>query len=124
MSEIDYEAARSGKRPVRTQRGDRVRLISDEGAPPFPLVGLIEGELSPSAWDRDGRYMYPVSDLCLVQDPEVIEFKRWVNVSKNYVEGLFDTYELACMSATPNGITAPLTIRITGDKVEISGGTE
>lgn len=66
------------------------------------------------------------NDYDLIQDPEVIEFKRWVNIDSDLcVEVPF------CLSSSqhyvPNGadvMVVPITIRITGDKVEISGGTE
>lgn len=125
---IDYEAARSGKRNVKTQvGGDCVRLISNEGAGEFKLVGYVLGdngsEYGPHAWDLSGRHRSGILDL--TQDPETIEFKQWVNVYSCGPSEVFTKEENARQLACHYCIaTVPITVRITGDKVEISGGTE
>ena len=132
MTKIDYEAARSGKRKVTTRCGYPVRLVSNEGAEPFVLVGYvteIDGRerRSPHAWLADGSYWeIAQSEFDLIQEPEVIECKRWVNVYEGGFAG--STYEMEAQAQEAKQIdciaTVPLTIRIVGDKVEIFGGTE
>lgn len=130
MTKIDYEAARSGKRKVTTCGGYPVRLVSNEGVEPFVLVGYLTirgDEYGPYEWKADGGFLLSgnPSDKDLIQEPEVIEFKRWVNVSPHYVEGLFDDFRSAAWSASASCLANVLvTIRIVGDKVEIFGGTE
>lgn len=126
---IDYEAAVSGRRNVHTQRGDRVRLISGDGSPAFPLVGFIEVEELPRVWRRDGRSWLDVDrSLDLIQGPEVIEFKRWVNVyPDNGHIGVHLSHEQAIAVAIPHTTVkkgVPVTIRITGNKIVIHGESE
>ena len=129
MTKIDFEAARSGKRKAKTRCGYPVRLVSNEGKEPFVLMGYItiNGRgCGPFGWKTGGAHLIGIeSDLDLIQEPEVIEFKRWANVYRGD----------ACMFASMRGaeghayghpiaIAVPVTTRIVGDKVEIFGGTE
>lgn len=132
MKEIDYEAARSGKRKVVTRRGHPVRLVSNEGNEPFVLVGYVTDSragvgTSPQSWSADGHYWERgQSGFDLIQDPEVIEFKQWVNVYEWGVVSHDSRHEALLTSEGCVYVrrAVPFTIRIVGDKVEIFGGTE
>lgn len=131
MAEIDYESAVSGKRKVKTTDGLPVRLVSDQGIFTHPLVGVVagqHGEQGPLSWTRDGKYIghgssHP-SDI--IQEPEVIEFKRWVNVYHD-LSGLLHRTEASARAYLDGGaiaIAVPITITKRGDKIVIHGESE
>ena len=128
MTEIDWEAAKSGKRPVKRVDGSPCRYLGALGGDVHAIAVRVGGEHEIAVMCRDdGTCINSVSRL--IQDPEVIEFKRWVNVYPHKLGNFFDSQQEAAHNAADDLITiAPLTIRltirITGDKVEISGGTE
>lgn len=122
MSEIDWKAAKSGKRPVRDS-GDVGRYVGQIAGNRHVIAFRdLDGGEYVETYSSDGLHFIGKR---LIQDPEVIEFKRWVNVYEDVMCGPHMTREDADIIQSCDRIAAvQLTIRITGDKVEIFGGTE
>lgn len=126
---IDWEAAKSGKRPLRRADGYPCRFLEKleglRGA--YAAAVAIRGNEYVHDYTVDGRFMNDPSnpDYCLIQEPEVIEFKRWVNVYGDRIGGSYvtrqmsDVYEDSCRIAA-----VPIIVRITGNKIVIHGESE
>ena len=127
---IDWEAAKSGKRPVKRGDGCECRFLSKLKGGDRCAVAILEpnGIEYVHAYLADGRpFNNPASSVMrLIQEPEVIEFKRWVNV---YEDGNFRShdspeYALGIAGAGAVAKCVPIIVRITGNKIVIHGESE
>lgn len=123
---IDWEAAKSGKRLLWTGSGCPGRYVG-------PLAGnrhivAFKELLS----DSEYAMSYRNDGICLgagphlIQDPEVIEWTEYHVVYNKLNVSRYNEREFARAGrgAACNAPIVPVTYRITGDKVEIFGGTE
>lgn len=120
---IDWEAAKSGKRLLRQADGAPCRYIG-------PLMGERHAIAVSDRYGNEYALTYRDNGLCLsadphlVQDPEVIDFKYWANIYD--CTGVLHLSKCGALECATGALATavPIIIRITGDKVEIFGGTE
>jgi hypothetical protein len=39
-----------------TKHGEAVRLISNQGSEKFPIIGIVDGDVTVKCWTKEGRY--------------------------------------------------------------------
>ena len=126
MAEIDWEAAKSGKRPIWRADGYPCRFLEKLKGGAYAVAIDINGREFAQAYQENGSLSdFPDEGfLRLIQKSEVIEFRKWVNVYADGVSGHFDSEAVALECARDDVIdTIPVTIRITG-KIVIHGESE
>ena len=91
--------------PVQTRDGQPVRILSLNGSPTYPVVGIIGGNKNPTCWLLDGRYAErgaAHNDLVNVPPARI---KGWINIyPQNHIVGLHKTREDADWHAVKNRI--------------------
>ena len=121
--EIDWEAAKSGKRLLR--HCDEVGRYVGPIAADKHVVAFADGQGGEyiEVYRSDGSHH---AGWRLIQEPEVIEFKRWVNVYHD-LTGLLHRTEAnarAYADSRAIAIAVPITITKCGDKIVIHGESE
>lgn len=77
MGKINYD------RPVMTKAGRKVRILCTDAPGTYSVIGIIEGNSTPTTWTKEGvmHILHPDSELNLANVPD--RRSRWVNVYAN-----------------------------------------
>lgn len=125
---IDWEAFKSGKRPVKTRHGLSARYGVRIDHKSHPHVVIIDNEPCGEyahMYDDDGKEMNHFGLDITSQEEEVIEIVDYYNVYRRNLDGGYVSKTVALENAGFTCIaTVKVTTRIQGNKVTITGGTD
>lgn len=131
---IDWEAAKNGKRPLRTKDGRSAHYLGRRNTKTdLPNVSVVEvigpdGSSSLYHYSDDGHVSLISGadvDLLLTQESEALELTFYENIYSLSMLGSFDTRKAADSCAGPGRIVCvKTTIHIQDKKVTVTGGND
>lgn len=124
---IDWEAAKSGKRPVHTEDRTHMRVLCTDAPGRWPAICMdASGDLY--RFGLDGEHINGTDSQRLIQEPEVIEIRLGVTLSilKESVGNVcvWGSWDEAREHACSGEAIIPITITKRGDKIVIHGESE
>ena len=122
---IDWEAAASGKRPLRRGDGCKCRYLGKlKGKDRYAVAVEVGFDEQVQTYTREGLSTDIVSDweARIIQEPETIEYVRFINVYPDFLglpcDKIDDLIPHSCIG------TVKVTTTITGNKIVIHGESD